>query len=102
MQPVDPLELWTTPPFDAQVRDGKIYGRGTVDDKGQVLMHVAAIEAHLRNRGRLPLNVKVVVEGEEEVGSPSFEASWRASANGWRAMPSSSRIRRFSPKTYRR
>jgi acetylornithine deacetylase/succinyl-diaminopimelate desuccinylase-like protein len=74
VQPVDPLELWTSPPFDAQVRDGKIYGRGTVDDKGQVLMHVAAIEAHLRNRGRLPLNVKVVVEGEEEIGSPSFEA----------------------------
>ncbi|HXP92192.1 MAG TPA: dipeptidase [Candidatus Binatia bacterium] len=74
VQPVDPLELWTSPPFEAQVRDGKIYGRGTVDDKGQVLMHVAAIEAHLRNRGRLPLNVKVVVEGEEEIGSPSFEA----------------------------
>jgi acetylornithine deacetylase/succinyl-diaminopimelate desuccinylase-like protein len=74
VQPVDPLELWTSPPFDAQVRDGKIYGRGTVDDKGQVLMHVAAIEAHLRHRGTLPLNVKVLVEGEEEIGSPSFEA----------------------------
>jgi len=74
VQPVDPLELWTSPPFDAQVRDGKIYGRGTVDDKGQVLMHLAAIEAHLRLRGRLPLNVKVIVEGEEEIGSASFEA----------------------------
>jgi len=74
VQPVDPLALWTTPPFAADVRDGKIYGRGTVDDKGQVLMHVAALEAHLRVRGRLPLNVKVVVEGEEEIGSPSFEA----------------------------
>jgi acetylornithine deacetylase/succinyl-diaminopimelate desuccinylase-like protein len=73
VQPVDPLALWTTPPFAADVRDGKIYGRGAVDDKGQVLMHVAALEAHLRVRGRLPLNVKVVVEGEEEVGSPSFE-----------------------------
>ena len=52
VQPADPLELWTTPPFEAAVRDGKIYGRGTVDDKGQVLMHVAAIEAHLRVRGR--------------------------------------------------
>ncbi|MBV8720541.1 MAG: M20/M25/M40 family metallo-hydrolase, partial [Candidatus Eremiobacteraeota bacterium] len=48
VQPVDPLELWKTPPFDAQVRNGNIYGRGTVDDKGQVLMHVAALEAHLR------------------------------------------------------
>jgi len=56
------------------VREGKIYGRGSVDDKGQVLMHLAALEAHLRVRGKLPLNVKVVVEGEEEIGSPSFEA----------------------------
>jgi acetylornithine deacetylase/succinyl-diaminopimelate desuccinylase-like protein len=74
VQPVDPLALWTTPPFEADVRDGKIYGRGSVDDKGQVLMHLAAIEAHLRIAGRLPINVKVVVEGEEEIGSPSFEA----------------------------
>jgi acetylornithine deacetylase/succinyl-diaminopimelate desuccinylase-like protein len=74
VQPVDPLELWTTPPFDAAVREGKLFGRGSVDDKGQVLMHVAALEAHLRVRGRLPVNVKVVVEGEEEIGSPSFEA----------------------------
>jgi acetylornithine deacetylase/succinyl-diaminopimelate desuccinylase-like protein len=74
VQPVDPIELWTSPPFEAAVRDGKIYGRGSVDDKGQVLMHVAALEAHLRCDGRLPLNVKVVVEGEEEIGSPSFEA----------------------------
>jgi acetylornithine deacetylase/succinyl-diaminopimelate desuccinylase-like protein len=72
VQPVDPLELWTTPPFEASVRDGKIYGRGTVDDKGQVLMHLAALEAHLRG-GKLPVNVKLVVEGEEEIGSPNFE-----------------------------
>jgi acetylornithine deacetylase/succinyl-diaminopimelate desuccinylase-like protein len=74
VQPADPLALWTTPPFAAQVRDGKIYGRGAVDDKGQVLMHLAAIEAHLRVNGTLPINVKVVVEGEEEIGSPNFEA----------------------------
>jgi acetylornithine deacetylase/succinyl-diaminopimelate desuccinylase-like protein len=74
VQPADPLELWITPPFAAAVREGKIYGRGSVDDKGQVLMHVAAIEAHLRVNGRLPINVKVVVEGEEEIGSPNFEA----------------------------
>jgi acetylornithine deacetylase/succinyl-diaminopimelate desuccinylase-like protein len=66
--------LWTTPPFAADVRDNKIYGRGSVDDKGQVLMHVAALEAHLRVDGKLPINVKVVVEGEEEIGSPNFEA----------------------------
>jgi len=74
VQPEDPLELWTSPPFEGTVRDGKIYGRGSVDDKGQVLMHLAALEAHLRTRGTLPLNIKVVVEGEEEIGSPSFEA----------------------------
>jgi acetylornithine deacetylase/succinyl-diaminopimelate desuccinylase-like protein len=74
VQPEDPIALWTSPPFEGTVRDGKIYGRGSVDDKGQVLMHLAAIEAHLRTRGSLPINVKVVVEGEEEIGSPSFEA----------------------------
>ncbi len=74
VQPEDPLELWDSPPFAATVRDGSVYGRGSVDDKGQVLMHLAALEAHLRLRGKLPLNVKVVVEGEEEIGSPSFEA----------------------------
>jgi acetylornithine deacetylase/succinyl-diaminopimelate desuccinylase-like protein len=75
VQPADPLELWESPPFDAQVRDGKIYGRGAVDDKGQVLMHLAAIEAHMRTRGRLPINIKVVIEGEEEIGSPNFDAA---------------------------
>ena len=75
VQPVDPLELWTSPPFEGTVRDGKIFGRGAVDDKGQVLMHLAAIDAHLRTRGRLPINVKVVVEGEEETGSPNFDAA---------------------------
>lgn len=75
VQPADPLELWETPPFEGSVRDGKIFGRGSVDDKGQVLMHLAAIEAHLRTRGRLPVNLKVVVEGEEEIGSPNFEAA---------------------------
>jgi acetylornithine deacetylase/succinyl-diaminopimelate desuccinylase-like protein len=74
VQPADPLELWKSPPFDAAVRDDKLYGRGSVDDKGQCLMHLAAIEAHLRVNGKLPLNVKVVIEGEEEIGSPSFEA----------------------------
>jgi acetylornithine deacetylase/succinyl-diaminopimelate desuccinylase-like protein len=74
VQPADPFELWTSPPFEGTVREGNIFGRGSVDDKGQVLMHLAAIEAHLSVNGKLPLNVKVVVEGEEEIGSPSFEA----------------------------
>jgi acetylornithine deacetylase/succinyl-diaminopimelate desuccinylase-like protein len=75
VQPVDPLELWESPPFEATVRDGKVYGRGAVDDKGQVVMHLAAIEAHLRTRGTLPINVKLVIEGEEEIGSPNFETA---------------------------
>ncbi len=75
VQPVDPIELWHSPPFEGTVRDGKIFGRGSVDDKGQVLMHLAAIAAHLAVRGRLPINLKVVVEGEEEIGSPNFDAA---------------------------
>jgi len=75
VQPADPIELWETPPFEGHVREGKIYGRGAVDDKGQVLMHLAAIEAHMRTRGRLPINIKVVVEGEEEIGSPNFDTA---------------------------
>lgn len=73
VQPVDPLELWETPPFEAAIRDNKIFGRGAVDDKGQVMMHFAAIEAHMKTRGKLPINIKIVVEGEEEIGSPNFD-----------------------------
>jgi acetylornithine deacetylase/succinyl-diaminopimelate desuccinylase-like protein len=75
VQPVDPVDLWHSPPFEGTVRDGKIFGRGAVDDKGQVVMHLSAIDAHLRTRGRLPINVKIVVEGEEEIGSPNFDAA---------------------------
>lgn len=85
VQPADPVELWQSPPFEATVRDGKMYGRGSVDDKGQVLMHLAAIEAHLRTRGTLPVNVKVVVEGEEEIGSPNFEGALARYADALRA-----------------
>jgi len=69
VQPVDPIELWLTPPFEATVRDGDIYARGACDDKGQVFVHLKAVEAHLRKTGRLPINLKVILEGEEEVGS---------------------------------
>src|SRR5258705_11395478 len=69
VQPVDPLDLWTTPPFEATVRDGELYARGSADDKGQVFMHIKAVEAHLKKGGRLPLTIKVFIEGEEEVGS---------------------------------
>jgi acetylornithine deacetylase/succinyl-diaminopimelate desuccinylase-like protein len=69
VQPVDPIDLWLTPPFEATIRDGDIYARGACDDKGQVFVHLKAIEAHLRKAGRLPINLKVILEGEEEVGS---------------------------------
>ena len=69
VQPVDPVALWTSPPFEATVRDGRIYARGSVDDKGQVLCHWKAWEAHFAANGKLPCNVKVLLEGEEEIGS---------------------------------
>ena len=73
VQPVDPVELWESPPFEATVRDGEIYARGAADDKGQVFMHFKAIEAHLKQTGRLPVNVKIILEGEEEVGSANLD-----------------------------
>jgi acetylornithine deacetylase/succinyl-diaminopimelate desuccinylase-like protein len=69
VQPAEPLELWTSPPFEPTVRDGRVYARGSVDDKGQLFLHVKALEAHLKVRGKLPVNVIVLAEGEEEVGS---------------------------------
>ncbi len=72
VQPAEPLDLWTTPPFDPAVRDGNLYGRGTADDKGQVHIHIKALEALRQTAGKLPINVKVMVEGEEEVGSVSL------------------------------
>lgn len=69
VQPVDPIELWTSPPFEATVRDDRIFARGSADDKGQVFAHWKAWEAHLIAHGRLPCNVKVLLEGEEEIGS---------------------------------
>src|SRR6476659_5126811 len=73
VQPVDPLDLWESPPFEATVRDGEIYARGSADDKGQVFMHFKAIEAHLKQNGRLPMNIKIILEGEEEVGSANLD-----------------------------
>src|SRR5215467_12864895 len=69
VQPAEPLELWESPPFEPTVRDGKIFARGSVDDKGQLFLHVKALEAHLKTRGSLPVNIIVLAEGEEEVGS---------------------------------
>jgi acetylornithine deacetylase/succinyl-diaminopimelate desuccinylase-like protein len=74
VQPVDPIDLWQTPPFEPTVRDDLLFARGAVDDKGQVYMHFAAAEAFLATRGRLPLNLKVLLEGEEEIGSANLDA----------------------------
>ncbi len=72
VQPVDPLDEWTSPPFEPRVAGDVLRGRGTADDKGQVWMHLKAVEALLRVRGELPLNLKLIVEGEEEIGSVHF------------------------------
>jgi acetylornithine deacetylase/succinyl-diaminopimelate desuccinylase-like protein len=78
VQPVDPLELWESPPFEATIRDGEIYARVSADDKGQVFMHFKAIEAHLKQNGRLPVNMRIILEGEEEVGSANLDDFIRA------------------------
>jgi acetylornithine deacetylase/succinyl-diaminopimelate desuccinylase-like protein len=72
VQPPEPLDLWSSPPFEPEIRDGRIYARGSVDDKGQLFLHVNAIEAHLRSAGSMPVNVIVIAEGEEEVGSENL------------------------------
>ena len=78
VQPVDPVDLWESPPFEATIRDGEIYARGAADDKGQIFMHFKAIEAHMKQNDRLPVNMKVLLEGEEEVGSENLDDFIRA------------------------
>ncbi len=72
VQPAEPLDLWNSPPFEPEIRDGKIYARGADDDKGQMYMHLKAFEFMVEN-GNLPCNVKFMIEGEEEIGSPSLK-----------------------------
>ena len=73
VQPADPLEEWVSPPFEPTVRDGKIWARGATDDKGQMLTHVKSVQAWLKSVGKLPVNVKFLIEGEEEVGSRNLD-----------------------------
>ncbi len=73
VQPAEPLDLWHTPPFEPTIRDGKIFARGSVDDKGQLYLHIKALESQLATSGKLPMNVIVLAEGEEEVGSVNLE-----------------------------
>ncbi len=72
VQPPEPLGLWDSPPFEATERDGRIYARGSADDKGQLYMHVKALEAHLATGSSLPINIVMIAEGEEEIGSPNL------------------------------
>ncbi len=74
VQPPDPLAEWLSPPFEPTVREGNLYARGASDDKGQFFLHLMAIEAWHEAAGNLPINVKVFIEGEEEIGSPTLEA----------------------------
>jgi len=74
VQPPEPLELWETPPFEPRIREGYVYARGSSDDKGQLHIHIKVAEAYLKSTGGLPLNVKFILEGEEESGSINLNA----------------------------
>ncbi len=79
VQPADPIEEWTSPPFEPVERDGNLYARGSTDDKGQMVMHLKALESLMKTRGgRLPLNVRVIIEGEEEVSGAGIDAFIKA------------------------
>jgi len=80
VQPVDPLELWETPPFEPVIREGKILARGATDNKGQMLAHILGVEKTLREKGELPVNLTFLFEGEEEIGSPSLAPFLRENA----------------------
>ena len=73
VQPVDPLNLWDSPPFEATIRGENLYARGSADDKGQVFIHFKAIEALMKHNNALPVNIKMLIEGEEEVGSANLD-----------------------------
>lgn len=78
VQPPEPVELWSSPPFEPTIREGKLFARGATDDKGQMYAHVKAVAAHLKASGKLPVNVKFLIEGEEEVGSKNLDAAIHA------------------------
>jgi acetylornithine deacetylase/succinyl-diaminopimelate desuccinylase-like protein len=80
VQPVDPLNEWITPPFEPSLRGGRLWGRGVVDDKGQVYIHAKAIESFIKTVGNLPVNLKLIVEGEEEIGSDNLDILLRERA----------------------
>jgi acetylornithine deacetylase/succinyl-diaminopimelate desuccinylase-like protein len=85
VQPADPLDLWTTPPFEPVVRGGSLYARGAADDKGQLFTMIAAVRAYLETRTPLPVTIKLLIEGEEECGGAAIEAYVRSHAERFRA-----------------
>jgi acetylornithine deacetylase/succinyl-diaminopimelate desuccinylase-like protein len=85
VQPPDPLDLWTTPPFEPTAREGRLYARGAADDKGNMFAPLKAIEALLATAGRVPIGLKCLFEGEEEIGSPSLPEFVRANAARYQA-----------------
>jgi acetylornithine deacetylase/succinyl-diaminopimelate desuccinylase-like protein len=85
VQPVDPLELWESPPFELARRDGKLYARGTADNKGELAVRLAVIRALREQSGELPLSIRWIIEGEEEIGSPHFDEIVRQNADLLRA-----------------
>ncbi|HET8522215.1 MAG TPA: M20/M25/M40 family metallo-hydrolase [Thermomicrobiales bacterium] len=101
VQPAEPLDLWHSDPWAAEVRDGRIWGRGVADNKGNIAARIAAIDAYRRVRGELPVSVKFIIEGEEEIGSPHLEhfaddhpdlcqadgCIWEFGGKGWDGRP---------------
>lgn len=87
VQPPDPLELWTTPPFEPDVRNGNVYARGATDDKGQMITHLFSVEAWKNTRGDLPVQLKFLIEGEEESGSGGLNAFLAGAYDGERSLP---------------
>lgn len=85
VQPPDPLDAWHSPPFEPQLRDGNLYARGAADDKGQLYVHLKAVAGLLRAEGALPVNVRFLLEGEEEIGSPAITAHVQARPETLRA-----------------
>ncbi len=81
VQPVDPIDEWSSPPFEPVIKDGKIWGRGANDNKGQNYVHIKSVEAYLNTMGKLPVNVKFLIEGEEEIGSHNLEIFLKENRN---------------------
>jgi acetylornithine deacetylase/succinyl-diaminopimelate desuccinylase-like protein len=85
VQPADPMDLWETPPFEPVIKENKVFARGSTDNKGQILAHILGVESTLNECGDLPVNLILLVEGEEEIGSPNLEAFLKEHKSAWQA-----------------